>query len=79
MYLRFVNGLFYTSSVPKEGYKQVIMTESPTVPDGKEALYYWQEESNSYTQTWEIVDINNEPTEEEFAEAGKVLMGYEHS
>lgn len=79
MYFKYENGLFYTSGTQKDGYKIVIMTEKPVTPGGKEALFYWREEENSFVQTWEIVDENNEETEEELAEAGRILMGYGES
>lgn len=76
MYGKTINGVLYVSFEEMGGYKPMIKTVAPDAPEGFYASFFWNEETESFVQTWEIVaDPEPEPSIEDKAEAYDILMG----
>lgn len=71
-YARWIDGLLDVVEEPKDGYKPMQFTDPPKAPSGFEAAFYWRETDNAWEQTWEIVPVADEVTDEE---ALAILMG----
>lgn len=57
------------------GYKPVINTDPPTVPEGYYAEPGWEEQANAIVQTWTLQELPpEEPSAEELLE---ILLGGE--
>ena len=52
------------------GYKPVVNTDPPTVPEGYYAEPDWEEQANAIVQTWTLQELPpEEATETDYAEA----------
>ena len=65
MYGKYKNGILLISDSVVGGYKPMIFTEMPTAEEGYEANFFWKEEADRFVQTWEIVPVSDEITNEE--------------
>lgn len=57
------------------GYKPIVPTDPPEVPDGYENVYHWEDSENGCLQVWEQVEIPMESAEHEDMHAALELLG----
>lgn len=75
MYGKTINGVLYVVDEPQDGYKPFEYTEEPTAPTRYHTAYIWKEETDSFVQTWEILEDYEEDIDD--SEALNIMLGEE--
>ena len=57
------------------GYKPIVLTDPPEIPEGYENVYRWEDSENGCLQVWEQVEISTEDAEHEDTHAALELLG----
>lgn len=84
MYVKMIDETLNIANMPdseaiEKGYKLAVFAEKPIAEEGYHAESAWTETEDSYVQSWSIVkdEDDPEPSDDEYATAGKILMGIE--
>ena len=84
MYVKMIDDTLNIANMPddeaiEKGYKLAVFAEKPIAEEGYHAESAWTETADSYVQSWSIVQDEDdpEPSDEDYATAGRILMGVE--